>query len=105
MRVKTRRMWIPRPTDWNAPPGIATSTSAAITAARYARRYVHRDAGIAGVGCAVAVAKISSYGAIGAGSIASSSLGLPAAENRNGVAAALPRRTAPACTGKLVQVG
>src|SRR2546426_10267684 len=60
MRVKTRSMWIPRPTDWNAPPGIATSTSATITAARYARRYGHRDAGIGGVGCAVAVAKVSS---------------------------------------------
>src|SRR3989441_9835645 len=104
MRVKTRRMWIPRPTDWNAPPGIATSTSAAITAARYPRRYGHRDAGIAGVGCAVAVAKISSYGAIGAGSIASSSIGLPAAKNRYGVAAAFPRTTAHARPGRLYQV-
>src|SRR2546426_9640526 len=44
------------------------------------------------------------YGTIGAGSIASSSIGLPAAKNRYGVAAAFPRTTAHARPGRLYQV-
>src|SRR2546426_8925567 len=92
---------MPRPMDWNGlssgvAPGIAISTSAAITAARYARRYGHREAGIAGVGWAVAVAMVRPHGAIGAGSIASSSIGLPAARNRYGVGATFPMTTAHA---------
>src|SRR3989449_5217375 len=87
--------------DWNGlssgvAPGIAISTSAAITAARYARRYGHREAGIAGVGWAVTVAMVRPHGAIGAGSIASSSIGLPAARNRYGVGATFPITTAHA---------
>src|SRR5256712_8638865 len=101
MSVKTRRMWIPRPMDWNgrskgAAPGIAMSTSAAITAARYATRYGHREAGNTGVGCAVSVAIVPPHGTIGAGSIASSSIGLPAARDRYGVGATVPITTAHA---------
>src|SRR5438046_9541260 len=47
---KTSRMCIERPIGWNgrstglAGPGIAMKTSARVTRARYASRYVHRDA-------------------------------------------------------------
>src|SRR5437870_9917379 len=44
------------------------------------------------------------YGTIGAGSIASSSIGFPAAKNRYGVAAAFPRTTAHARPGRPYQV-
>src|SRR3989441_4850926 len=100
MSVKTRRMWIPRPMDWNgrskgAAPGIAMSTSAAITAARYATRYGHREAGNTGVGCAISVAIVPPHGTIGAGSIASSSIGLPRGWDRDGLAAHVPVTTDP----------
>src|SRR5438128_12470800 len=59
-------MWIERPIDWNGrsspvdPPGIAMSTSAAITAARYARRYVHLEVRTDSTwGVAIAVAMIT----------------------------------------------
>src|SRR5213594_92681 len=59
-------MWIERPIDWNGrsspvdPPGIAMSTSAAITAARYARRYGHREVRTDSTwGVAIAVAMIT----------------------------------------------
>src|SRR3989475_7848625 len=102
MSVKTRRMWIPRPMDWNgrsvreAVPGIAMRTSAAITAPRYTRRYGQREAGTAGVGWAVTVAMVPSHGTIGAGSIASSSSGFPAARKRYGVGATFPMTNAHA---------
>src|SRR2546426_12399292 len=72
------------------------TTRAAITAARYATRYGHREAGNTGVGCAVSVAIVPSHGTIGAGSIASSSIGLPAARNRYGGRATFPITTAHA---------
>src|SRR5213593_2549806 len=95
--------------DWNGlssgvAPGIAISTSAAITAARYARRYGHREAGIAGVGWAVTVVMGLPHGTIWAGSMASSSIGLPAARKRYGVAAAFPITTAHASPRRRNQV-
>src|SRR5205809_8129671 len=47
---KTNRMWIERPIGWNrrstglAAPGSAMKRSARVISARYASRYVHRDA-------------------------------------------------------------
>src|SRR5207247_2941229 len=66
MSVNTRRMWIPRPMDWSgrsetvAPPGNAMNASAATTAARYPRRYVHREVRTDSTwGVAIAVAMIT----------------------------------------------
>src|SRR5437870_1502119 len=59
MRAKMRRMWRPRPIDWNEPPGIASNVSAPMPAARYAGRLVHRDAvaeSIRAVAATVAIA-------------------------------------------------
>ena len=59
MRVKMSRMWRPRPIDWNEPPGIAMNVSATTTAARYARRIVHRDAVVESIRAVTATVAIA----------------------------------------------
>src|SRR5438552_2308766 len=94
---KTSRMCIERPIGWNgrstglAGPGIAMKTSARVTRARYASRYVHREARTdATWGVDTAVAMPHSSGCPTSGSIGTASYDSRASKYRYGVAAACP---------------